>query len=1023
MAVLGALIQAEPLESNLFEWHCNLWGHGANASPLHLILKFSEDYPISPPKVFCCTPFPHSNVQRTKDGWTICLDMLEKPKGKPLPYAGWSSAMSVMSVLLQLQSFITDTKLHYAHSDATAITRTRANALMSEFTCVVAGCSHSGEEPWPPRQSECIPRAAVEKRIVCLPCGSIALSGPIDRSLSGGDKFNDCFPLPKPDMPEKSSVKSAPVPAVITSNPFACLDVADELPALSTATAMPPAKGTHTPTEAAPMPAPITIAEPATTSTSKAGPLQSKLTDLISAPCTPWNGITKAQKKNMQRDQRRLMARMARTSGSSDQASVSSSTSDKENMGADKLDTHCQPDPAACQPDPATLALVLDNDTLPVIRDDSHLTPPDVLLCASAGVFSILGYDAFIILLEHFAERDVRALACTCKGLSSLAEDGLLWRTLFAQHYPASALSAASMSEWKHCFMLELSSNASQLQCFHTKQIYGVESDRRAGLEIFGIPLSFTVNPRTQEVDYIYSSMDLLSYSAYADGGVRRTVWNEPFTHFLPLYLDAQHFQTALPILKRTLLALTGNAPSWRHARGKFLPEMALDVLPKLICTMAVLLSDRGVASSDRLLDGYCQLHRLLHAFTDVFPQLRSSTSTRVQRFIKNDGARSKQSEPSLGVIIPLLAIASGLRWSELAWPLLEESMDRGVLWVCREHPELARPKDVCEADLIEWSWQGRAVANRLLMFHVGFLRRLSKVSNAELDRFHGQCTPWLRGELRTHVATVFAVNDWPGFFSCINVPLPSKAYFAEWLRRSVLNSERKRYHKRGMDFSRVHRSGVSAILRKGESTSCSPTMKRVLIEEVWRWNDHTIYLDASCLTYGFDGAALATVDFSKTVSVTGVTNGASHGVYGRHGQVALRHSGDVISDKEGSHTISISLNSLSDHVESCYITLSGWTTTLSGIIRPEVRCHDPDDKSSEPLARYELEGRSTGRHTAVVMARIWRKSPKARWQVTAIGELCMGRASCYDPIHAKIRQLRGDEVAASDAESHVSGS
>ena len=83
-------------------------------------------------------------------------------------------------------------------------------------------------------------------------------------------------------------------------------------------------------------------------------------------------------------------------------------------------------------------------------------------------------------------------------------------------------------------------------------------------------------------------------------------------------------------------------------------------------------------------------------------------------------------------------------------------------------------------------------------------------------------------------------------------------AELAAWLQRSVRNSERRGYHKRGMDFSRVQRSGVSAILRKGESVSCRPTMRRVRLEQVWRWaRGGTIYLDASCLTYGFDGAPL----------------------------------------------------------------------------------------------------------------------------------------------------------------------
>ena len=432
---------------------------------------------------------------------------------------------------------------------------------------------------------------------------------------------------------------------------------------------------------------------------------------------------------------------------------------------------------------------------------------------------------------------------------------------------------------------------------------------------------------------------------------------------------------------------------------------------------MAVLLADRGVVSSDRLLDGYCQLHRLLLAFTARYPQLRAATSTRVKRFIKDEASRTKEAEPSLGVLVPLLAATSGLRWSELAWPLLEESMDRGVLWACRDHPELARPDDCTEEQLIEWSWQSRRVSNRLLMFHVGFLRRLAKMSTAELDNFHGACTPWLRAELRAHISAVFAVDSWPGFFSLINVPLPPRAYFAEWLRRSVRNSERKRYHKRGMDFSRVHRSGVSAILRKGESASCSPTIRRVRLEQVWRWRGGTIYLDASCLTYGFDGAKLAQVDYSHMISVSGLTNSANHGVYGRDGEVAVRHSGDVLQGHEGTHTIDLSLRTLSDKVESCYFTLSAWTTELSRIIRPEVRCFDPDDKSSEPLVRYELEGRSTARETAVVMARIWRETPTARWKVSAIGELCMGRASNYAPIHSKIRELRGDTRPAEESE------
>ena len=101
-----------------------------------------------------------------------------------------------------------------------------------------------------------------------------------------------------------------------------------------------------------------------------------------------------------------------------------------------------------------------------------------------------------------------------------------------------------------------------------------------------------------------------------------------------------------------------------------------------------------------------------------------------------------------------------------------------------------------------------------------------------------------------------------------------------------------------------------------------------------------------------------------------------------------------------------VDLRALSDKVGAIYLTLSAWTDNLTTIVRPEVRVFDPDDKSGEPLARYELEGKRTDHETAVVMCKVWRPAPGKRWSVTAIGELCRGRANQYGPIHAKIAEL-----------------
>jgi ubiquitin-protein ligase len=46
----------------------------------HMVLKFTELYPLEPPKVLLCTHIPHANVFEDKKSkqWTICLDMLQQ---------------------------------------------------------------------------------------------------------------------------------------------------------------------------------------------------------------------------------------------------------------------------------------------------------------------------------------------------------------------------------------------------------------------------------------------------------------------------------------------------------------------------------------------------------------------------------------------------------------------------------------------------------------------------------------------------------------------------------------------------------------------------------------------------------------------------------------------------------------------------------------------------------------------------------------------------------------------------------
>jgi len=107
-------ISAEPLEDDIFEWHCNM---RPNSGPyqgvtFHFVLRFPTDYPNSPPEVEMCSFLKHPNLFH---GWGgrnpyICLDLLRRIDGDSHAdggyNGGWSTAYTAQSVLVQLQSFL-----------------------------------------------------------------------------------------------------------------------------------------------------------------------------------------------------------------------------------------------------------------------------------------------------------------------------------------------------------------------------------------------------------------------------------------------------------------------------------------------------------------------------------------------------------------------------------------------------------------------------------------------------------------------------------------------------------------------------------------------------------------------------------------------------------------------------------------------------------------------------------------------------------------------------------------------------
>jgi stress response protein SCP2 len=715
-------------------------------------------------------------------------------------------------------------------------------------------------------------------------------------------------------------------------------------------------------------------------------------------------------------------------------------------------------------------------------------------------------------MMSYLSAVEVTKLQTSCWYLHDICQDGTLWRLLFAQQYPRSALTAATMTDWKHCYELEKSHL--QLVCFHSKRSItenhsantdagnakptpavasgGGNDQQHHSPVVLGIPVSFTTNPRTRLVDQIYSSFDLLSTDAFLNDGVRTTVWNEKFTDLLPLYLTQSHFDAALEAghLQRALVRLSqgqyrstekqlrelasrktgagsskgGGARSngSRHRAPRFDPDalgyikssgfhplMTLEVLPKLMTTMVVLMADEGVHASDKAIEGYCQCQRLLVALMHRYPILQREVHRRIKLFASNADMRTKAMCPNIGHFLPLLAVSNEFGWADLALPVLAETFDRNAMWICKDSPGLAKlrplPADGVEEDRLRVSQQATRIATRLLMFHYAFLgivaRPPSKTSADKgtatavatgptttrtptpmlveevamrSDHLFGYPSLDLKRRFRSRVQTVLSADAWPSFFSLIGRTCPSKAQLTGILRGAVRNSMKKGYHSATMDFSRIQSSGVSKILLKGQSYSASTGLAKVKMQEVWHYANGTIYLDASALLYDFSGKMVQYVDYSTTRYTPAASRGAT--------AAAVRHSGDQIDStkKQGVHTIELDLKALPE-IQCVYFTMSAWASAkLKDIKQPFVRFFDTDTDTE--LCQYEFDHHTSkfGNNTAIVMCKLHRSTLKSPWQVTAQGDICMGKAgngSSYKPIFETIEQLEG---RSADAAKHI---
>ncbi|KAJ3029483.1 UNVERIFIED_CONTAM: hypothetical protein HDU68_012064 [Siphonaria sp. JEL0065] len=318
---------------------------------------------------------------------------------------------------------------------------------------------------------------------------------------------------------------------------------------------------------------------------------------------------------------------------------------------------------------------------------------------------------------------------------------------------------------------------------------------------------------------------DLLSHEAFITENVRKTVWGQGFTHFLPLALTQQHFGKALPLLKTVLVELNLTTKS-----KEFRPETALHVISKLMNLMVVDLMKACDAdstftqpvkmyetpkpivktkmiASEKALTGYSQLLHLLLSFCELYPQLVTFAENQLERFLHVKTSRGKQEYPNLGEFIILLFCQDKYAWDDLSVPVFRECSVRNVVWMLDPRhgnkPSLALlESDNTSEFRLKESFTAQQTSLRLLMFQVLFMRRLGvcdkpwKELLGDLNNSYGYPRASLTTQIVQDIKRMYAVKSFDAFLGCVGIPVPSKKYFCILLKEAIVLSKKRQYHR-----------------------------------------------------------------------------------------------------------------------------------------------------------------------------------------------------------------------------------
>ncbi|TKA63076.1 hypothetical protein B0A55_12608 [Friedmanniomyces simplex] len=344
----------------------------------------------------------------------------------------------------------------------------------------------------------------------------------------------------------------------------------------------------------------------------------------------------------------------------------------------------------------------------------------------------------------------------------------------------------------------------------------------------------------------ISSEFDFISDEAFTKLRIRCSVQGLDFEHWLPLPFSEAHWKRVRGSAV-TALQEIGELASVQGPAVNTLFAFVKDVVVKLSQAASGVGQNVAVGryrlydsvqksklthASEKAVESHFQLYHLLVTIATDRPKIVAVANAQIARFVA--GESDKQACPNLGHLLVALLISDTASSVQLTKAIIKEAVTRNVVWMLDGRgagmAELSylEPSDVSDYRL-QKTYEASKISYNLLMFANLMLRTVScsatpkphalpgsasgsspagtkikigaapsplKERRDELFSRHGAPPEGAAAQLAASIRSIQKVETFPAFLQAMEVPMPSKAEFTRFLRRTVCDSVEKGYSK-----------------------------------------------------------------------------------------------------------------------------------------------------------------------------------------------------------------------------------